>query len=181
MIKSFNNLDNLIAVGIITNVHGIKGMVKVKSFTDNADQLFEYEPLFDKDGNVIEINKQGIAKELYLASVKGVTDRNQAELLKGTELFINQNQLPELEQGEYYNCNIIGLDVMDKHNNKIGTVIDMHNYGGGDLVDVKFNDSKESELFLFANDVVEVNIEENFLVLEKPSFVGGKKEEEEYV
>ena len=46
MIKSFNNLDNLIAVGIITNVHGIKGMVKVKSFTDNADQLFEYEPLF---------------------------------------------------------------------------------------------------------------------------------------
>ena len=70
---------------------------------------------------------------------------------------------------------------MDKHNNKIGTVIDMHNYGGGDLVDIKFNDSKESELFLFANDVVEVNIEENFLVLEKPSFVGGKKEEEEYV
>ena len=48
MIKSFNNLDNLIAVGIIANVHGIKGMVKVKSFTDNADQLFEYEPLLTK-------------------------------------------------------------------------------------------------------------------------------------
>jgi len=178
MIKNFNNLDNLIVVGVITNVHGIKGMVKVKSFTDNADQLFEYNPLFDKDGNIIEIKKQGITKELYLASIKGVKDCNTAELLKGTELFINQNQLLELKQGEYYNSKLIGLDVMDNNNNKIGTVIDIHNYGGGDLVDIKFNDNEKSELFLFTNDIVEVNIEKNFLVLEIPSFVGGQKEQE---
>ena len=58
------------------------------------------------------------------------------------------------------------------------TVIDMHNYGGGDLVDIKFNDNEKSELFLFTNDIVEVNIEKNFLVLEIPSFVGGQKEQE---
>ncbi|MGB1361492.1 MAG: ribosome maturation factor RimM [Alphaproteobacteria bacterium] len=177
MVDNYNT-NNLIAVGVITNVHGIKGMVKVKSFTENPDSLFDYSPVFDKAGTVVELQKSGTVKDLFLVKIDGVNDRNQAELLKGDELFINEEQLPELNDGEYYNSQLIGLKVLNTDNNEIGKVIDMHNYGAGDLVEVEFIDTKKSDLFLFANDVVKVDIENNFLILEIPSYIMGDKDKE---
>ena len=172
------NNKNLIPVGVIANVHGIRGLVKVKSFTADPDSLFDYTPLLNKDGDVVEIEKSGTAKGMYLAKINGISDRNDAELLKGNELFITPDQLPELEDGSYYNNDLIGLDVMDTDSNKIGTVINMHNYGAGDLVEVKFDSDNQSELFLFATDVVDVNIADNFLTLEMPNYTFGSQKEE---
>ena len=92
------NNKNLIP-GVIAIVHGIRGLVKVKSFTENPDSLFDYTPLLNKDGDAVDIGKSGTAKGMYLAKIDGVNDRNDAELLKGNELFITPDQLPELEDG----------------------------------------------------------------------------------
>jgi 16S rRNA processing protein RimM len=139
---------NRILLGVITSAHGIRGEVKIKSFTDDPKALGSYGPLQDKTGKrnfVVKV--QGEQKGMVLAAIEGVRNRNAAELLRGTELYAERNLLPSMEEGEYFVEDLIGMDVM-QDGETVGAVKAFHNFGAGDILEIAFSNGRE-ELFSF--------------------------------
>src|SRR5687767_9090093 len=93
---------DMVLVGLITSAHGIKGEVKLRSFTADPEAIAAYSPLETANGEKIAIAKLRAQKDGFIAILKGVTDRNRAEALRGTELFVPRVRLPEPDEGEVY-------------------------------------------------------------------------------
>lgn len=131
-----------LTVGVITGPHGVRGAVKVKSFTEDPLALFAYAPLFHgRTGAELRLKRQGEAKGLSIVTIDGVRDRNAAEALKGVEIQIDRSALPEPRaEGEdedvFYHADLIGLPVFDPAGVEIGKVAALHDFGAGDVLDV---------------------------------------------
>jgi 16S rRNA processing protein RimM len=118
--------------------HGLKGEVRIKSFTGDPLALGDYGPLFDARGTMFEIAGLRPAKDMVVARFKSVTSREQAEQFNGTELFIDRSQLPhEKEDDEYYQSDLIGMRLTDENGTIYGAVESIHNYGAGDIIEVR--------------------------------------------
>ena len=125
-----------VCIGQIVNVHGLKGMVKIRAYLTNPMDIGRFGPLSDKEGqHQFQIQGQSLKGDFVLATIKGVTDRTMAEKLKGQNLYIDRNQLPSNSDGFYY-CDLIGMTVLE-NGQKFGTVESVQNYGAGDVLDIK--------------------------------------------
>jgi 16S rRNA processing protein RimM len=135
------NEKDLICVGVVAGVHGLKGAVKIKSFMENQEDILSFGPLFNRafrDSYKITLvskNKKGI-----VARLSGIEDRNAAEGIKGLELYVPRAVLPELNKDEFYYHDLIGLEVDDLEGNRIGKVIMVDNFGAGDIIEVSLDD-----------------------------------------
>ena len=143
-----------VLVGLITGAHGIKGEVKVRSFTADPEAIAHYSPLETAAGNRITVVKLRAQKDGFIASLKGVSDRNAAEALRGTELFVPRARLPEAAGGEVYIHDLIGSPVMLKDGAKLGEIVGIENYGAGDLMEVRIEGRKDTVLIPFASSYV---------------------------
>jgi 16S rRNA processing protein RimM len=143
-----------VLVGVIIGAHGIKGEVKLKSFTSEPMSIGLYGPLQSSSGQKFEITKLKAAKDDYIASLKGVADRNEAETLKGVELFVARQKLPKLNVHETYAHDLMGLDVVLENGSKLGRLVGMPNYGAGDLLEVAVDGNSETVLIPFTNAFV---------------------------
>jgi 16S rRNA processing protein RimM len=124
-------------LGVIIGAHGIKGGVKIKSFTENPLDVGAYGPLTSLDGREFELVKRKLANDdVVIASLKGVTDRNTSETLKGIELFIDREKLPKLPDGEFYVSELMGRNALNGIT-PFGTICGIQNFGAGDLLEVK--------------------------------------------
>jgi 16S rRNA processing protein RimM len=148
------NPRDQVLVGVIVGAHGIKGEVKLKSFTSEPMSIGRYGPLQSSSGQQFEIIKLKAAKDDFIASLKDVTDRNEAEALKGTELFVAREKLPKLNTHETYAHDLMGLDVVLENGSKLGRLVGMPNYGAGDLLEVAVEGSAETVLIPFTNAFV---------------------------
>jgi 16S rRNA processing protein RimM len=120
-----------ILIARIVAAHGIKGHVKV---TSSCDSLASYKVLQDSAGRRFDVTKLVVAKDHFIATLKGVTDRNQAEALKGVELFVPRDALPEAH-GETYLADLVGRSVM--HNSSVlGVILGFQNFGAGELMEL---------------------------------------------
>lgn len=129
-----------ILIGKICTAHGIKGLVKVKFYGENIDLLDQHGPLYtEKSGSkCIELTVKNAMKDQWVCSIKGVNDRNQAEELRNTELFTYEDNLPDIkDDNEFYYKDLVGMGVRDESDNKIGTIISVHNFGAGDLLEIR--------------------------------------------
>src|SRR6476646_7919716 len=106
--------DDKVLAGVITGAHGIKGEVKLRSFTADPKAIAAYGPLIASNGERFEIERLKLQKDGFIATMKGVADRNKAETLKGVELFVLRRQLPQPEQDEVYIHDLIGAKVVEK-------------------------------------------------------------------
>lgn len=159
---------DLVSVGIIIGAHGVKGEVKLLSFTADPAAIAGYGPLATAAGERIEIVRLRPGKDGFIALLEGVGDRDRAEVLKGTELFVPRERLPQPEKGQVYLGDLIGLAVMSG-GARLGEVVTVHNYGAGDLLDVKMNGKKDTVLIPFATGfVVETDIADGKIVVELP-------------
>lgn len=130
--------EALVCVGVISAAHGIKGEVKVKSFTESAAAFASYGPLWDETGaRRFEMKVVGTVKDAVVASIRGVATRNAAEALRGTKLFIPRAALPETETEEFYYADLIGLRAELADGTALGEVVAIHNFGAGDVIEVK--------------------------------------------
>jgi 16S rRNA processing protein RimM len=130
-------LENPVLMAVIGAAHGIKGEVRVKSFTRDPEALGDYGPLLTGDGRVFEVLGLRPQKEVVVVRFKGVKERNAAEALAGTELFVDRSALPPVsDEEEFYHADLVGLAVIDTEGMRLGTVKTMHDYGGGDIVEV---------------------------------------------
>ena len=130
-------MSDLVLVGVIIGAHGIRGEVKLKSFTAIPKAVASYGSLISAKGEIFEITKLKPATTDFIATLKNVTDRNRSEALKGTELFINRAQLPKTSADEIYMHDLIGTSVYGANDKLLGAVVGFENFGAGDLMDVK--------------------------------------------
>lgn len=156
--------DNLVKLATIVAAHGIKGDVKIQTFTADPLGLSSYGVVFDKDGRSFEIAHIRQAKNTVIVHFSGIDDRNQAEALKGTALYVNRQQLPEiLQEDEFYQTDLVGLKVRDENGKTIGTVNALFDFGAGDLLEL-LTDNKKLVLIPFSKAAVpEVDIDNGFI------------------
>ena len=152
--------SELISVGEIAGVFGIKGWVKVFSLTDPRENILSYSPwLLKKDGKVKEVKlisgkRQG---KTVVASIEGISDRNIAESYCGWEILIKKNQLPEAEDGVYYWADLVGLHVETDQGVSLGRVDYLLETGANDVLVVK--DDEQERLIPFINEQVVKSID----------------------
>src|SRR4051812_4763367 len=107
--NEYKNKD--ICVGVITSVSGVKGYVKIRSFTAHSADITQFKQVYDQDGNKFsEISLVVAKKDYIIAGISGIANRNEAEKLRNTKLFINRTDLPAPANKEYYHADLIGLE-----------------------------------------------------------------------
>jgi len=128
----------LVCVGVIAGAHGIKGEVKVKSFTEESEGFAAYGPLWDETGaRRFDMTVRARAKDGLIAAIRGVTDRDAAEALRGVRLFVPRAALPEPGEDEFYYADLIGLSAELEDGSPLGEVVAVHNFGAGDVIEIK--------------------------------------------
>lgn len=146
-----------VCLGVVTGAQGIKGEVRVKVFAADAEALGAYGPLEDDDGaRRFRIERMRPANDAMVVKFAGTGDRNQAEALKGTRLFVARAMLPEPDEEEWYHADLVGLAVETADGARLGTVSGIHDFGAGDLVEVARDDGAASELVPFTREYVPV-------------------------
>ena len=139
-----------ILLGTITGAHGIRGEVLIRSHTEDPLAIAAYGPLADKaGGRTFELSGVRAGAKGIIARIAGITDRNAAERLKGTDLYIERHCLPEPEDGEFYHADLIGLSVVTPEGDAVGEVVAIQNFGAGDLLEYRPRSSKRTELLPF--------------------------------
>jgi 16S rRNA processing protein RimM len=130
--------DERLCVGVIAGAHGVRGLVKIKSFTDDPADLIAYGPLTDESGaRRYRVAVTGRAKGVLLARIEGVGDRDAARALSGARLYVARAALPEPEDEEYYHADLIGLAVEDRAGAPLGRVAAVQNFGAGDILEIE--------------------------------------------
>jgi 16S rRNA processing protein RimM len=138
--------EKRIVIGVIATAHGVKGLVKILPYGEDP-ALLEEVVEFD----ITLKNPHG---KYYLAEIEGVNSREDVEAIKGTELTISRDQLPEPDEGEYYIEDLVGMKAVNANSGKdAGTIIAVHNFGAGDLLEIKPK-SGETYLLPFNDDHV---------------------------
>lgn len=131
-------LENPVLMAVIGAAHGIKGELRVKSFTGDPQALADYGTLFARDGRAFEILSLRPQGNMAVAKFRGVDDRNAAEALTGTELFVERAALPGgLDEEEFYHADLVGMDAVDEEGTTLGKVTAVQNYGAGDILEVR--------------------------------------------
>jgi 16S rRNA processing protein RimM len=157
--------DKQILLGRIIGPHGLKGEVKIKSFTAEPLAVASYGPLTAPDGRMFRLTNARLQGEIVIAAIKGVTDRTLAESLKGLELKVDRDDMPETDDGEYYEADLIGLAVFDEGGDQVGEAMGFQNFGAGDLLEIRRTTGRTSFVPFAGNMVPEVDIEKGRIVL----------------
>lgn len=128
---------NPIQMAVIGAAHGVKGELRVKTFTGDPLALGDYGPLYTKDGRSFSVAAIRPANTVVVVRFKEVKTRDQAEALTGSELFIDRSALPDNgEDGEFYHADLVGLSVKDETGEAVGRVTAVQNFGGGDILEL---------------------------------------------
>jgi 16S rRNA processing protein RimM len=156
-------------LGEIGAAQGLKGEVRIRSYTQDPAAIARYDALEDEQGRHIEIESLRVAPKALIARIKGVATREAAEALNRTKLYIERALLPERQEEEWYHAELIGLTAMGSQGEAIGTVVAIHNFGAGDLIEVKPAKGGATVLVPFTRDAVpEVDVEGGRLTLVPP-------------
>ena len=157
-------------LGEIGAAQGLKGEVRLHSFTEEEEAITAYGPLEDETGHVIEIEALRATPKALIARVKSVTTREGAEALTGTKLYIPRSRLPEREEEEWYHAELIGLAALDRDGLTIGTVVAIQNFGAGDLLELAPANGGPTVLIPFTRETVpEIDVEGERLTLVPPA------------
>lgn len=170
-----------VCVAQIGAAHGLKGEVRLWSYTEDPAAVAQYGALETEDGSRrLEIAALRAAKDHFIARLRGVDDRNAADALKNVRLYIERSRLPATEDGDtFYHADLIGLAAFDPDGSKIGEVVAVHNFGAGDIIEVRRSDNATA-LYPFNDAVVpQIDIAAGRMVILPPEETGSEHEEME--
>lgn len=126
-----------ILLGVIIGAHGIRGHVKIKSFTQDPLAIAGYGQLVAPDGRSFDIAKaKATTEDVIIATLSGVNDRNAAEALKGVELRVSRERMPATREGEFYLGDLVGRNAF-ANGVALGPVIGLQNFGAGELIEIQ--------------------------------------------
>ena len=160
-----------ICIARIGAPHGVRGEMKLWSFTQDPAAVADYGPLFTQDGKrQFEIETMRAAKDHFVVRLAGVADRDAAEKLRNVELYIDRALLPPAEDGAFYHADLIGLAAVTPDGVAFGAVTAVLNFGAGDLLEIKSNAGGEPMLLPFTEAIVpEIDITAGRIVVVLPA------------
>jgi 16S rRNA processing protein RimM len=163
-----------ICIARIGAAHGVRGAVKLWTFTEDPLSVMNYGPLASKDGaRSFEIANARQAKDHLVATFKGVATREDAERLNGVELYVARDKLPATDENEYYHADLIGLAAVNAADEALGRVTAIHNFGAGDIIEIA-PPQGATLLLPFTNAVVPlVDLANRRVVIELPAEIAG--------
>jgi 16S rRNA processing protein RimM len=170
-----------ILVGQVGAAHGIKGEVRVKSFTVPDTALADYGPLATDKGGTLRVERFRPADTVLVVKFREVPDRNAAEALNGTRLFVDRAALPEPDEEEFYHADLIGLPVVGADGTAYGHILAVADFGAGDLLEIEPPTGNSVYLPFTKAFVPVVDVRAGRVVIEPPDglFGGGPDEPEE--
>lgn len=160
-IRMMSKLENPVLMATVGAAQGLRGEVRVKSFTDDPTALGDYGHLHSADGRVFEVLEIREAKNVVVVRFRGVNDRNAAEALNGLDLFVDRDNLPDddLDEDEFFYADLEGLEAVDGSGKSYGTVTGVFDFGAGDLLELK-GPGKRPVLIPFTEwSVLEIDLE----------------------
>ena len=171
-------MSNKLLFGKIVGAHGIKGFLKVQYFTETPYSLVDYGPLTDESGEkLFDFEIKNAKKGNVIIAMKGIETRNDAELLIGQNLYIDEDLLPETDDDEFYHKDLEGMSVVSSEDEEIGTVKAVVNFGAGDLLEIILKSGK-SELIPFHKDyVLDIDQKAQKIIVEMPIYLETSPEE----
>lgn len=155
-------------IGQIVNTFGIKGMVKIKPFTENLEQFEELERIYiknKKSKKEYKIQEVKYHKQMVLIKFEGVENPEEADLLRGSYVLINRKDAKPLEEGTYYIVDLLGLEVYTDENILLGKVEDIYNTGSKDIYVVKDNLGKQVLLPGIEDVIKKVDLENKKIIV----------------
>lgn len=133
-----NTPTDKVLIGYISDAHGVRGEVKIKSFAQNPKDIVAYGPVCDETGErIFALKIRASTPKGLIAQIAGITDRDQAQNLKGTQLFADRKNFPDVQEEEFYYHDLVGMSVEDENGNQVGIVDSIHDFGAGDVVEIK--------------------------------------------
>ena len=167
-----------VCIARIGAAHGVRGAVKLWTFTEDPFAVKRYGPLSTKDGaRQFEVTSAREAKGHLVVQLKGITTRDEAERLYGIELYVPREKLPATDEDEYYHADLIGLAAVTTADEALGRVVAIHNFGAGDILEIA-PPHGATMLLPFTNAVVPtVDIAGGRVLIELPQEVEGDSPE----
>lgn len=164
---------DFVLLGVVVSAHGIKGAVKIKTFTETPEGIAAYPELHSPDGRAWKLKLSGAPKEgSVTATLSGIADRNAAEALKGLKLGIARAALPETEDDALYVEDLEGLICYLADGTRFGTIVSIQNFGASDLAEVRLDATGDTEFFTFTEDTFpELDLEGRRAVIHPPEEV----------
>ncbi len=164
-----NAATDLVCVGVVGRARGLRGEVRIKSFTADPAHIAAYGSLYDESGGrALRLRVTGRSRDQVVVRIEGVADRQAAQALKGLRLYVPRRVLPQPEAEEYYHVDLIGLRVELAGNGVLGTVKAVHDFGAGDILEIAGH-GKEVLMVPFTRAAVpEVNFAAGRLVVDPP-------------
>ena len=164
-----------ICVARIGAAHGVRGAVKLWTFTEDPLAVTRYSPLLTKDGaRRFEVTHARQGNGHLVATLKGVATREDAERLNGLELYVARENLPATDDNEYYHADLIGLAAVTTADEPLGRVLAIHNFGAGDIIEIA-RPHGPTLLLPFTNAVVpSVDLAAGLVIIELPNEIDGE-------
>jgi len=163
------NPSNFVLLGIIGSPRGINGDVRIKSFTAAPKDIASYGPLWNADATQsFEISVISIAKEMIIARIEGIKNREAALSLNGMELYVPRKALPTTEEDVFYHIDLVGLTVETKEGEFLGLVEVVSNFGAGDVLEITNGPYKGLVIPFTKCAVPNVDIKSGKLIVELP-------------
>jgi 16S rRNA processing protein RimM len=159
-----------VLLGIVVGAHGVRGDVRIKSFTDEPTDIGAYGPLSDEAGRRSwRIEPRAVVRGAVVARMDGIGDRNAAEAIKGLRLYVERTALPETAEREWYETDLLGLQVVGKDGTDFGRVLAFHDYGAGTSMEVSGATGGKSLVVPFTDEAVpEVDLAARRVVIDPP-------------
>jgi 16S rRNA processing protein RimM len=163
-------------VAQIGAAHGLRGGVHLRSFTEDPQAFATYGPLETEDrARRLEIESVRPSKDGFTVRFHGLTKREAAEALRNVNLYVDRGALPAAEDGEFYHADLIGLAAVASSGETLGEVIAIHNFGAGDIIELRLKDGDTTMLAFDEATVPEVDIAGGRIVVEMPAEVKARE------
>jgi 16S rRNA processing protein RimM len=173
--------EERLCLAAVAGAHGVRGLVKLKTFTETPEDVAAYGPLTDESGaRRFTLELKGRAKGGVIAALEGVATREEAEALKGLRLYAPRAALPAIEEEEtYYQADLVGLAVETRGGEALGSVAAVQNYGAGDFLEIRRDDGTSLTLPFTKAAVPVVDVAGGRIVAAPPEELDAKPESEE--
>lgn len=167
-----------VLLGVVAAPHGVRGLVRIKSYTEDPMAVAAYGPLSDESGKKeYRVEALSAARGAVLARIEGVADRTAAEALRGLRLYVERERLPHTSEREWYEADLIGLEAVGTDGRTWGKVVAFHDFGAGSVMEV----SGGVMLPFTDESVPEIDIEGGKVLIDPPAglLAGGAAEKED--
>ena len=164
-------MHELIHVATVSSSHGVRGEFKLFCLLEDQESLANYQEFYDESGTRLPLTLLSLKGKQPIARMPHITDKNAADALKQTKLYVRASEFPPTDEDVYYSVQLVGLKVLDEKRAPIGTIHAHHNFGAGDVLEIQFTDGT-TELYPFKHAFFpEVDIPNGTISFVPPTYV----------